>query len=57
MDAATVTQLTSAFDVNGFIGAFATMAPFIVTVVGALIGVSLLKWGIKAIRRKLSGGV
>lgn len=57
MDPADVTSLTSAFDATSLLSTFVAMAPFILGVAGLVIGVSLIKWGIKVVRRKLSGGV
>lgn len=57
MQAADVTALTGAFDVATLVDTFVLLAPFILGVAGVVIGISLVKWGVKVIRRKLSGGV
>lgn len=57
MDAADITSLTGAFSVDSLLSTFVGLAPFILTVAGVVIGVSLIKWGVKTVRRKLSGGV
>lgn len=57
MDAAQVTALTAAFDVDTLVTSFIGLAPYILGVAGVIIGVSLVKWGVKTVRRKLSGGV
>lgn len=57
MDSADVTALTGAFTVESLLDTFVLLAPFILSVAGIVIGVSLVKWGIKVVRRKLSGGV
>lgn len=57
MDALDVTALTTAFDVSELLDTFVLLAPFILTVAGIILGISLVKWGVKIVRRKLSGGV
>jgi hypothetical protein len=57
METADVTALTGAFDVSDLLTTFVALAPYIIGVAGVVIGVSLVKWGIKTVRRKLSGGV
>lgn len=57
MEAADVTSLTTAFQPSVLLATFVSLAPFILGVAGVVIGVSLIKWGIKVVRRKLSGGV
>ena len=57
MDAADVTALSGAFDVSSLLTTFIALAPFILGVAGVVIGISLVKWGVKVVRRKLSGGV
>lgn len=57
MEALDVTALTAAFDPSTLLATFILLAPFILSVAGVVIGISLVKWGIKVIRRKLSGGV
>lgn len=57
MDQATVTSLTTAFDLSDLVATFVLLAPYILSVAGIIIGISLVKWGVKLIRRKLSGGV
>jgi len=57
MQAADVTALTAAFDVQDLVATFILLAPYILGVAGTILAVSLIKWGIKVVRRKLSGGV
>lgn len=57
MQAADVTALTGAFDVSSLVDTFILLAPFILGVAGVIIAISLVKWGVKKIRAKLSGGV
>lgn len=57
MDSAQVTALTAAFNPAELVDTFVALAPFIIGVAGVVIGVSLIKWGVKVVRRKLSGGV
>lgn len=57
MTEAQITSLTGAFNVSGLLDTFIDLAPFIIGVVGLVIGVNLVKWGVKAVRKKLSGGV
>lgn len=52
-----ITALTGAFDVNDLLTTFIGLAPYILGVAGIVIGISLIKWGVKVVRRKLSGGV
>jgi hypothetical protein len=57
MEAADVTALTTAFDTSSLVSTFILLAPFILGVAGVIIAISLVKWGVKKIRAKLSGGV
>lgn len=57
MDAADVTALTGALDPSTLLATFILLAPYIIGVAGTILAVSLVKWGIKVVRRKLSGGV
>jgi len=57
MLSADVTALTTAFDVSALFDTFILFAPFIMGIAGVVLGVSLIKWGIKIVRRKLSGGM
>lgn len=52
-----VTQLTNAFKIDSLVSTFVSMAPFILGVAGAVLAVGLVKWGIRTIRKRLSGGV
>lgn len=56
MDAADVTALTNAFDATSLTGTFIAMAPYILGVVGVVIGIGLIKWGVRTVRKKLSAG-
>lgn len=57
METAQVTALTGAFDPADLVTTFIALAPYIIGVAGVVIGISLIKWGVKTVRRKLSGGV
>lgn len=57
MQASDITALTGAFTPSTLLTTFTGLAPYILTVAGIVVGVSLIKWGIKVVRRKLSGGV
>lgn len=57
MTEAQVTALTGAFSVSGLVDTFVRLAPFILGVAGVVIAISLVKWGVKTVRRRLSGGV
>lgn len=57
MSSETVTQLTTAFSPDKFMATFLTMAPFIMTVVGLVVGVGIVKWGVRRSSRKLTGGM
>lgn len=54
MDSADVTSLTTAFEPGQFLATFLLMAPFIVSVVGLIIGIAVLKWGVRKARTTLS---
>lgn len=51
-----VTSLTTAFDIGDLFGVFVLLAPWILGIVGFVIAISLIKWGVRVIRRKMSGG-
>lgn len=53
---ADVTSLTTAFAIDDLFGVFVLLAPWILGVVGFVVAISLIKWGIRVIRRKMSGG-
>lgn len=57
MDAADVTALTGAFDISALFSTFILLAPFILGVAGILLGVGIIKWGVRTVRKRLSGGV
>lgn len=57
MSAETVTALTGAFSPTALVSTFTSMAPYIMTVVGVVVGVGLIKWGIRKARQTLSKGV
>lgn len=57
MNQATITSLTGAFDPAALLATFLLFAPFIIGVIGVLVGVSLVKWGFKKVKGKLSGGI
>lgn len=52
-----VTALTSAFTVSDLVDTFVLLAPFILGVAGVVLAISIIKWGVKQVRRRLSGGV
>jgi len=57
MDAADVTAITAAFDVSDLFDTFLLFAPYIMIVLGVVIGVGLVKWAIRTVRGRLSGGL
>lgn len=57
MQAAQVTALTSAFDPSVLLTTFIALAPFILGVLGVVIGIQLVKWGVKLVRKRTSGGI
>lgn len=57
MDTADVTALTAAFDPATLLTTFIAFAPFILTVVGIVLGVGIAKWAIKKTTGKLNKGV
>lgn len=52
-----VTKLTTAFNYNSLVDTFALMAPYIMGVVGILAVIGLISYGVRKVRRRLSGGV
>lgn len=57
MDLAQVTNLTGAFDPQDLLATFILFAPYIIGVIGVIIGVSLVRWGYVKVRSLLSRGV
>jgi len=57
MLAADVTAVTAAFQPVELLDTFILFAPYIMAVAGILIGAGLITWGIRSVRRRLSGGV
>lgn len=57
MSSENVTQLTTAFSPDKFMATFLTMAPFIMTVIGLVVGIGIVKWGVRRSSRKLTGGM
>lgn len=57
MDPLDVTALTTAFDPSALLTTFIAFAPFILTVVGIVLGVGIAKWAIKKTTGKLNKGV
>jgi len=57
MDQATVTSLTGAFDPQTLLDTFILFAPYIIGVVGVIVGISLVRWGYHKVRALLSRGV
>lgn len=52
-----VTKLTTAFNYSSLIDTFVLMAPYIMGVVGILAVVGLISYGVRKVRRRLSGGM
>lgn len=52
-----VTQLTTAFAPGQFFETWIDFAPFMVGIIGVIIAVGLIGWGVKKIRSKMSKGV
>lgn len=57
MDAAQVTALTGAFDPQDLLATFIQFAPYVIGVIGVIVGVSLIRWGYHKVRKLLSRGV
>lgn len=57
MSSAQVNSLTAAFQPSELLDTFILLAPYILGVAGIILAVGLIKWGIRVVRRKLSGGV
>ncbi len=57
MSSETVTALTTAFSPDKFMATFMSMAPFVLSVVTLLVGIGIVKWGVRRASRKLSGGI
>jgi FtsH-binding integral membrane protein len=57
MTSTDVTTLTNAFDPTNLLGQFENFAPYIISVIGVLIAVGLVRWAFHKIRRLLSRGV
>lgn len=57
MDSADVTALTTAFDPQTLLATFILFAPYIIGVVGVIVGISLVRWGYHKVRSLLSRGV
>lgn len=57
MNQEAVTKLTTAFNYSSLIDTFVLMAPYIMGVVGILAVVGLISYGIRKVRRRLSGGL
>lgn len=56
MDSADVTALVTALDPGPLVTSFILFGGFILAVAGIVAGVSLVKWGIRKVRRTVSGG-
>lgn len=52
-----VTALTNAFKPDSLVAGYILLAPYILTVAGVVVAIQLIKWGVRLIRRRLSGGV
>lgn len=57
MTAADITSLTNAFDPSALLNTFVGFAPFILTVVGIVLGVGIAKWAVRKTTGKLSRGI
>lgn len=57
MNAADVTALTGAFDLGQLVSTFILLAPFILGAAGIILAIGVVKWAVRKIRAKLSGGV
>lgn len=57
MESTQITALTGAYDASDLVTTFIGFGPYVLGVAGIVIGVSLLKWGFKKVRKQLSGGV
>jgi len=57
METADITALTGAFDPASLLTTFIGFAPFILTVVGIVLGVGIAKWAIRKTTGKLNKGV
>lgn len=57
MDPATIAELTGAFNVAQILDTFMLFAPYIVGVIGVIVGISLVRWGFRKVRSLLSRGV
>lgn len=51
-----ILTVTNAFDPQQLLAGFIAFAPFILTVAGILVGISIINWGLKHIRLNLSDG-
>lgn len=57
MTPAQVTSLTTAFAPGQFFDTWISFAPFMIGIIGVLIAVGLIGWGVRKIRSKMSKGV
>jgi len=57
METADVTALTAAFDPSSLLTTFIGFAPYILTVVGIVVGIGIARWAIRKTTGKLSRGV
>lgn len=57
MNSADITAIKAAFDPSALLTTFIGFAPFILTVLGIVLGVSIAKWAVKRVTGKLSKGV
>lgn len=57
MSTESIGQLTTAFKTDVLVANFVALAPWIMGVVGLLVVMGLLSWGIYKTRRRLSGGM
>lgn len=52
-----VTTLTTAFNPSSLLDTFVLFAPFIFSVVGIILGITLAAWGVRKASRKLGKGL
>lgn len=57
MDSTAVTALTTAFNPASLLATFQLFAPYIVGVIGVIVGISLVRWGYRKVSHLLSHGV
>lgn len=56
MTEAQVTELTTAFAPGQFFSTWVDFAPFMIGIIGVLVAIGLVRWGVRRIRGSLSKG-